>query len=75
MKKSLNIRTQSQDKYHVSVILTILANGEKLPLLLIFKGVSHGKIYKNLINNTYAKNNIIYIECNANAWWTRDIML
>ena len=73
-KKSIIKRTQSQDKCHVSVILTILANGGKLPpLLIIFKGVSHGKIYKDLKNNTYVKNNMIYIECNAKAWLTKDI--
>ena len=74
-KKSVIIHTQSQDKCHVSVILTILANGGKLPPLLIFKGVPHGKIYKDLLNNTYVKNNMIYIECNANARCTKDIML
>ena len=37
-KRSVIVMTQSQDKYHVLVILTIIANDVKLPLYLIFKG-------------------------------------
>ena len=35
-KRSLIIRTQSQDKYYVSALLSILANGAKIHLLYLF---------------------------------------
>ena len=47
-KRTVIIRTQSQDKCHVSVILTIIANGGKLPPYLIFKGQPNGKIIREL---------------------------
>lgn len=47
-KSTVIIRTQSQDKCHVSVILTIRANGVKLPPYLIFKGKPNRKIIKEL---------------------------
>lgn len=74
-KRSVIIFIQSQDKCHVSVLLAILANGTKLPPLIIFKGIANGKIYKDLKKNFYVKNNKIFIECNSNAWCTKDIML
>lgn len=74
-KKSIYYQNSITRKSHVSVILTILANGGKLTPLLIFKGVSNGSIYNNLKNNLYVKHKKIYIEFNQNAWCTKDIML
>lgn len=74
-KRSLIIHTQLQDKCHVSVLLSILANGGKLPPLIIFKGIANGKINNDLKKNFYIKTNKIFIECNSNAWCTKDIML
>ena len=35
--KKVNIRTQEQEKWRITLILTILVSGEKLISLLIFK--------------------------------------
>ena len=50
-KKNIIIRTQSQDKCHVLVLLTVLTNGGKLPPLLIFKGVPNRNISKEIKKN------------------------
>ena len=73
-KRTVKIRSQSRDKCHVSVILTIIANGCKLPPYLIFKGKPNGKIIRELNNNIYVKNKKIFVNCNENAWCTKDIM-
>lgn len=41
--KNIIIRTQRQEKCRVSIMLTILANGEKLSPLVIFKGSDNNK--------------------------------
>lgn len=66
-KKSVIIRTQNQDKYRLSVLLTILSNGKKLPPLLIFKGVKDGKLNKELSENANIKSGKIFIAFNINA--------
>ena len=66
-RRSIIVRTQSQDKCHVSVILTIIANGVKLPPYLIFKEKQNGKIIKELNNNIYVKMKKIFVDCNSNA--------
>ena len=64
----------SQEKYHVIVLLVILANGGKLPPLLIINGVANGKINNDFKKNFFVKINKIFLECNSNAWCTKDIM-
>ena len=46
--KQVIVKTQGQEKCRVTVILTILADGDKLPPLIIFKAKDTGKIYKSL---------------------------
>ena len=41
--KSILKSTQNQEKCRISFILTITANGKKLPQYLIFKGKSNGE--------------------------------
>lgn len=53
-KRNVIIRTQSQDEWHVSMILTKIAICGKLPPYLIFKGKPNGKINREL-NNIYVK--------------------
>ena len=66
-KSSFIVRTQSEDKYHVLVMLTIIANDVKLPPYLIFKGKPNGKIIKEMNNNIYVKNKKIFVDYNSNA--------
>ena len=54
-KKTVIMRTQSHNKCHVSVIITVVANGNKLPQLFIFKGIPNYKISKKK-KNQYVDN-------------------
>ena len=46
--KRINIKTQEQENWRVTAILTILASGEKLPPLLIFKAKEGKQTEKKL---------------------------
>ena len=48
--KRVNIKTQGQENWRVTGILTILASGEKLPPLLIFKAKEGKQTEKNCKN-------------------------
>ena len=65
--KTFLIKTQSQEKCRISVILCITADGEKLPPFLIFKAKEEGYIEKNLSELNLLKNKKCYITCNINA--------
>lgn len=58
-----------KDKERVSVMLTLLGNGEKLPPMMIFKGIENGTRYKTLLNNKYVKIKEIYIGCQVKSWF------
>jgi len=73
--KTILIKTQSQEKCRISVILCITADGEKLPPFLIFKAKEEGYIEKNLSELNLVKNKKCYIACNLNAWSTEKIIL
>ena len=46
--KTINIKTHCQDKVRVTAILWIVADGTKLPPMMIFKGEPNGRIAKEL---------------------------
>ena len=46
--KTVNIKTHSQEKVRVTVILWFVADGTKLPPVLVFKGNPNGRIAKEL---------------------------
>jgi hypothetical protein len=46
--KSIIIKTLEQEKLYVSVLLTIIADGGRLPPYIIFKAKRQGKIEKEL---------------------------
>ena len=58
-KKSIIIKTQNQQKCHISVLLYIAAGGSKLPPLIILKGKSGGIIEKNTFS--YIKKIFMYV--------------
>lgn len=47
-EKSVDIRSFGKDKMRITVVLTILADGTKLPPLLIFRGKNNGLKEKTL---------------------------
>jgi len=66
--KDINMITFGKDKERVSVMLTVLGNGEKLPPMIIFKGVENGTRYKSLLKNKYVKSKEIYIGYQVKSW-------
>ena len=66
--KSIIIRTQNQEKCRVSVLLTIAADGNKLPPFIIFKAKANGEVEKQLNKDINVSNGKCFINCNDNAW-------
>ena len=58
----------------VPVILSILADGDKLPTLIIFKEKDKGTVYKHLNEEPDGKSGKSFIECNSNDWATEEIV-
>ena len=73
-KKNIIINTQNQEKCRITVLLGILADGFKLPPLIIFKAKENGTVFKELSNLKYVKDGSIFIYCNENAWATKKII-
>lgn len=72
--KNIIIRTQNQEKCRLSVLLTILSNGLKLPPLLIFKSAKNGNLYNELANNINVKKGRIIITFNQKVRCTKEVM-
>lgn len=76
-RKELNIdvkiQTAGYEKERISEILACNAIGEKLPPLVIFKGVPGKRIEKDLSKKALVKNKKIYALCQPNSWCTSDI--
>ena len=74
-ERSINVRTFGNDRTRISLILCIVDNGYKAPLLLIVKGKKGGKKEIELKKNTNVLNKKIYVLCQDNAWADSDIFL
>ena len=72
--KSVNIRTNGGEKTRIIVILTIGADGRKLPPFLIFKGEKNGK-KESILNNCENCRKKIFISCQNNSWADKSIFL
>jgi len=72
-EKSIKVRTFGGERLRISLILCILANGDKLPIFVIFKGSKNGRKENSINNNIHVKNNEIYIRCQENAWAYEDV--
>ena len=72
--KTISIKTQSQEKVIISVILSCCSYGNKLKPLVIFKGAKNGLIFKNLSKHELVLNDNVIVCCNANAWAMIDII-
>ncbi|KAL4512506.1 hypothetical protein ABPG72_020343, partial [Tetrahymena utriculariae] len=66
--KTVTIHTQGQEKQKVSLVLCILANGEKLPPFVIFKSKEGKTTEKKLKQLDLVKENNVFISCQQNAW-------
>ena len=73
--KEVKIKSFGCDKNGISLVLTVLANGEKLKPVIIFKGKTDNRLEKKLQNNIHVKNNEILVKCQDNAWVSNEIFL
>ena len=46
--KEVNINTRGKERVHVTAILWIIADGAKLPPMLVFKGKLFGRVEKRI---------------------------
>ncbi len=49
-RKTINVITNGKEKQRITVALTVLADGKKLPPLIVYKGTPNGRIAKELTN-------------------------
>ena len=68
------IKTQNQEKYMISVLFTIIADGSILHPMIIFKAKYCVNTYKKQQKDPYIINGDCFIEYNENAWSTKSIM-
>ena len=73
--KRVNIETQGQENWRVTAILTILASGEKLTPLLIFKTTEGNKQRKNCKNWRLWRTKKVFVYWQENARNSKSIML
>lgn len=59
--KSIIIKTQNQERCRITVLLTITADGGKLPPLLIFKAKRNGIIKNELKKDYFALKNYAFL--------------
>ena len=72
-EKSVKVCTFYGERLRVSLILSILAGGEKLPPLIIFKGTKNGPKENRQNDNIDVKNKEIFIRYNENYWAYEDL--
>lgn len=72
--KTVTIKTENHDKCRCSVLLTITADSNKLPLLIIFMAKEAGKVEKKLLTNKNVINGRYFVYCNKNTCYTSKIM-
>ncbi len=69
--KEIPVRVTAKYKVRATLVLCCLANGDKLPPMLIFKE-TNGKLPKKLLN--VYDNKKIVIKANKNGWMTTQLM-
>ena len=73
-KKNMIIRTQGQEKCRVSILWTILADGQKLSPIVIFKGKENSSKLNNELNENYNIKKKNFFAINSKAWCNNEIM-
>ena len=72
--KEVIINTHGQERVHVTAILWIVADGTKLPPMLVFKGISGGRVEKRIQKHSLVKDRKIFAYCQPKAWNNEYIM-
>ena len=71
--KNVEIETTGRSHYRVTVILSIVGDGTKLPPLIILKGEPGKYIETTLKKLDYVKNKNMFILCQPDGWCTTSI--
>ena len=71
--KEIIINTDGNESKKISVLLSIAANGNRLPPFLIFKGAEEKTLEKNLNKNINILNKKIFAVCQKKAWCDTNI--
>ncbi len=71
-KKTIHIRTSTNDTKRVTMAVTIAADGMVLPSTLVFKGKPGGRIEKSEFS-TYPNGH--FYKCQENAWMDEDVRI
>ena len=73
--KTVNIKTHGQEKVRVTAVLWIIADGTKLPPVLVFKGKPDGRIAKELGKHPLVESKQVFSYWHRKAWNNEDIMM
>ena len=71
--KEVDIKTHRQEKISVTAILWIIADGTKLPPMLVFKGKSDSRVERSLNKNWLVKDKKVFANCQPKAWTIRQL--
>ena len=71
--KHVTVKSFNYDKIRISLLLTILSNGNELACLIVFRGKTDGPLEKELQKNIYVKNYSIFVKCQENSWVNSNI--
>lgn len=74
-EKSVTVRNFGKEKLRISAVLCVLADGSKLPPLLIFRGKTNGPKEEELKKNKFVLKGEIFVKCQPNAWTDHDIFM
>ena len=66
----MEILSSGREHYRIPVLLSIIANGTKLPPFIIKKGESGKSIEKELRSLSYVRNGNVYVYCQPQGWCT-----
>ena len=72
--KTVNIKTHGQEKVRVIVILWIVADGTKLPPVVVFKGNPNGRVAKELEKHPLVESKQLFAFWQNKAWNNKDVM-
>ena len=72
--KTVNIKTHGQEKVRVTVILWIVADGTKLPPVVVFKGNPNGRVAKELEKHPLVESKQLFAFWQNKAWNNKDVM-
>ena len=72
-ERSISIKIHGGEQVRITLMLTICANGNKLPPLIVFKGTKDAKNEEKLKRYIKSKNKRVLAFCQENSWADKEI--